>query len=97
MNFLADAHAEWHHANGAHATCPLDCGASEVEVFDCVVCGASCAEYRDGASAGRDCTDPAACDKVLAEFRRVLAEEVAAEEAARKAREARLNPWEAVF
>lgn len=97
MSFLSEGHTEWHYANGKYATCPLDCGASEVNVFDCVVCGASCAEYRDGASAGRDCADPAACDEVLAEFRRVLEEEVAAEEAARKAREANLDPWQGVF
>lgn len=29
MSWIADAHREWHAVNGARATCPLDCGASE--------------------------------------------------------------------
>lgn len=29
MSWIADAHRQWHAVNGARATCPLDCGASE--------------------------------------------------------------------
>ena len=29
MNWLAEAHRDWHVVNGANAMCPLDCGANE--------------------------------------------------------------------
>lgn len=90
MNWTAEAHNEWHHAHGKYVTCPLDCGASEVYDFDCVICGASCAEYSDGVTAHRGCADAATCDKALADFRQVLEEEKAAQAALP-------DPWAKVF
>lgn len=31
MSWIAEAHSEWHTVHGAHAVCPLDCGASEFD------------------------------------------------------------------
>lgn len=99
MSWLSDGHAEWHYVNGKYATCPLDCGASEVheQEFECAICGAFGVEFSNDTPDYRECTDVAACDKAMAEFRRVLEEERAMEEAARAAEAALPDPYEGVF
>jgi hypothetical protein len=31
MSWISDSHREWHHAHGAYAVCPIDCGAMSPE------------------------------------------------------------------
>ncbi len=34
MSHVSDAHQQWHLVHGAHAVCPLDCGAQSQEAWE---------------------------------------------------------------
>lgn len=66
MSYLSEAHNDWHTANGRFATCPLDCGANEPVISECPACGELAYNFPSSPTTDRDCTDPAACDAIVA-------------------------------
>lgn len=93
-NYIAEAHADWHVFNGKFAICPWDCGANEPDVWECAGCGAEFASYPSNPDeVYRDCSDPAACDVIIAKEAAKFKALQEAEAAAKAAQNAANDPW----
>lgn len=92
MSFTADAHREWHTVHGAFASCPLDCGINEPDVWTCTACGGDCVKY-PSSEVYRACTYVASCDRVMA----VQAAEWEAKRVARTKPDGEPTPWDVPF